>query len=217
MRNFGRIGFLEAINEYNPNNEIKFEKYAINKITKRIYDFIKFVSVIKIKKNYLPKFAIGIIESKKIEEVREILEEILEIKFRFMEKDKAISSYMGITLKEYNEIIDIISEKNKIKSATVSSSDIFCNDNLTDENYIINILKSDGKYNPILIKAIEKLPEKECEILLLYYYDNCDLRDMEKIFGSKTWRIHDKAIKNLKYILLEIKKIVSASDTCCML
>ena len=217
LRNFGGIGFLEAINEYNPNSEIKFEKYAINKITKRIYDFIKFVSVIKIKKNYLPKFAIGIIESKKIEEVREILEEILEINFRLVEKDKAISSYLGITLKEYNEIIDIISEKNKIKSAPVSSSDIFCNDDLTDENYIINILKSDGKYNPILIKAIEKLPEKECEILLLYYYDNCDLRDMEKIFGSKTWRIHDKAIKNLKYILLEIKKIISVCDTGCML
>ena len=65
LKNFGQIGFWEAINEYNPNSDIKFEKYALNKIIKRIYDFIKFVSVIKIKKDCLPKFAIGIIESKK--------------------------------------------------------------------------------------------------------------------------------------------------------
>lgn len=113
---------------------------------------------------------------------------------------------MGVTLKEYNEIIEIVSETNKIKLSSVSLSDIFCNDGLVDENYIINVLKSDGKYNSKLIKAIEKLPEKECEILLLYYYDNCDLRDIEKIFGSKAWRIHNKAVKKLKYNILEIKK-----------
>ena len=197
FQNFGFIGFLEAMNEYNPNSDIKFEKYALNKIKERIYDFIKFISVIKIKQNYLPKFAIAIVESKRIEEVREIL----EINFKAVVKPKAIASYIGITLKEYNKIIEIISEINKIKSSSVSLSDIFYNDNLIDENYIINILKSEDKYNPKLIKYLGKLPEKECEILLLYYYDNCNLRDIEKIFGVKSWRKHNKAIRDLKNIL----------------
>ncbi len=60
-----------------------------------------------------------------------------------------------------------------------------------------------------IVKAIKKLPAKEQEILILYYYERLTLKEIGKVLEiseSRVSQIHTKAIQDLRYSLSEIKK-----------
>ena len=81
-------------------------------------------------------------------------------------------------------------------------------------------MKSNDKTNPEylaeredvknkIIAALKKLPEKEQQVLILYYYDDLTLKEIGKVLEvseSRISQLHTKAIQQLRYSLSEIKK-----------
>ena len=179
---FGSFGLMDAIDKYNPNRDIKFKTYAVTRI-----------------------------DVKEIEKAREILEARLSRNI----KPQEIADMLGIPISKYNETM-----KRYIEASPTSLSDVWYVGDDSDEISVIDTLKSNDKTNPEylaeredvknkIIAALKKLPEKEQQVLILYYYDDLTLKEIGKVLDvseSRISQLHTKAIQQLRYSLSEIKK-----------
>ncbi|WP_295161020.1 RNA polymerase sigma factor WhiG [uncultured Brachyspira sp.] len=199
---FGSFGLMDAIDKYNPNRDIKFKTYAVTRIRGAIYDELR-------KLDYLPRSIRK--DVKEIEKAREILEARLSRNI----KPQEIADMLGIPISKYNETM-----KRYIEASPTSLSDIWYVGDDSDEISVIDTLKSNDKTNPEylaeredvknkIIAALKKLPEKEQQVLILYYYDDLTLKEIGKVLEvseSRISQLHTKAIQQLRYSLSEIKK-----------
>ena len=199
---FGSFGLLDAIDRYDPNRDIKFKTYALTRIMGSIYDELR-------KLDSLPRSI-----RKDIKEI-EMHREILELKLKRDATPQEIADTMGIPLSKYNETM-----RYNIESSTTSLSDVWYLGDDSDEISVIDTLKSSDKTTPEyiterevvkkeIVKALEKLPEKERNVLILYYYDNLTLKEIGKVLEvseSRVSQLHGKAVQDLRHSLSEIKK-----------
>lgn len=199
---FGSFGLMDAIDRYDPNRKIKFKTYALTRIMGSIYDELRRIDV-------LPRSIRK--EIKEIEKAREILEN----KLSRNAKPQEIADMLGIPLSKVNETM-----RYNIESSTTSLSEVWYLGDDSDEISIIDTLKSNDKTNPEylaeredvkkkIVEALKKLPEKEQQVLILYYYDNLTLKEIGKVLDvseSRVSQLHTKAIQQLRYSLSEIKK-----------
>ncbi|AEM21960.1 RNA polymerase sigma factor WhiG [Brachyspira intermedia PWS/A] len=199
---FGSFGLMDAIDKYNPNRDIKFKTYAVTRIRGAIYDELR-------KLDYLPRSIRK--DVKEIEKAREILEARLSRNI----KPQEIADMLGIPISKYNETM-----KRYIEASPTSLSDVWYVGDDSDEISVIDTLKSNDKTNPEylaeredvknkIIAALKKLPEKEQQVLILYYYDDLTLKEIGKVLDvseSRISQLHTKAIQQLRYSLSEIKK-----------
>ncbi|ACN82852.1 RNA polymerase sigma factor WhiG [Brachyspira hyodysenteriae WA1] len=199
---FGSFGLMDAIDKYNPNRDIKFKTYAVTRIRGAIYDELR-------KLDYLPRSIRK--DVKEIEKAREILEARLSRNI----KPQEIADMLGIPISKYNETM-----KRYIEASPTSLSDVWYVGDDSDEISVIDTLKSNDKTNPEylaeredvknkIIAALKKLPEKEQQVLILYYYDDLTLKEIGKVLEvseSRISQLHTKAIQQLRYSLSEIKK-----------
>lgn len=199
---YGSIGLLEAIERYNPNKNIKFKSFALWRIHGSIIDALR-------DNDILPRSI-----RQKLKEIDKA-KEIVESKIKGDAKPEEIASMMGISIDEYNELM-----RYNIDFAVTSLSEVWYLGDDSDEISIIDTLKSSDKTNPEyiaerkavqkeIVKAIKKLPEKEQEILILYYYERLTLKEIGKVLEiseSRVSQIHTKAMQDLRYSLSEIKK-----------
>ena len=84
----------------------------------------------------------------------------------------------------------------------------------------MDTLKSSDKTNPEylaereavkkqIVEALKKLPEKEQQVLILYYYEDLTLKEIGvamEVSESRVSQLHGKAIQDLRHSLSEIKK-----------
>ena len=199
---FGFFGLLDAIDKYDPNRDIKFKTYALTRIQGSIYDEFR-------KIDSLPRSV-----RKTIKEIQEVTE-ALELKLKRKAQPQEIANILGITIEKYNEIMGY-----NIQAATSSLSDVWYTGDESDEISIIDTLKSSDKTNPEylaereevqkeIVKALKKLPDKEQQVLILYYYDELTLKEIGKVLDvseSRVSQLHTKAIQDLRHSLSEIKK-----------
>lgn len=199
---FGFFGLMDAIDKYNPNRDIKFKTYAVTRIRGAIFDELR-------KIDYLPRSIRK--DVKEIERAREILEARLSRNI----KPQEIADMLGITIDKYNETM-----KRLIEASPTSLSDIWYVGDDSDEISIVDTLKSSDKTNPEylaeredvkkkIVAALKELPEKEQQVLILYYYDDLTLKEIGKVLDvseSRISQLHTKAIQALRYSLAEIKK-----------
>ena len=202
LEGYGSIGLLEAIERYNPSKNIKFKSFALWRIHGSIIDALRDLDI-------LPRSIRQ--KLKKIDKAREILES----RIKGDVKPEEIANMMGIPIEEYIELM-----RYNIDFAVTSLSEIWYLGDDSDELSIIDTLKSSDRTNPEymaerqavqkeIVKAIKKLPAKEQEILILYYYERLTLKEIGKVLEiseSRVSQIHTKAIQDLRYSLSEIKK-----------
>lgn len=199
---FGSFGLLDAIDRYDPNKDVKFKTYALTRIMGSIYDELR-------KLDSLPRSI-----RKDIKEV-EKARELLEIHLRRDAKPEEIINMLGITMDKYNELMGY-----GIQSSVTSLSGIFYTGDDADEISIMDTLKSSDKTNPEylaereavkkqIVEALKKLPEKEQQVLILYYYEDLTLKEIGvamEVSESRVSQLHGKAIQDLRHSLSEIKK-----------
>ncbi len=199
---FGSFGLLDAIDRYNPNKNIKFKTYAHTRIRGSIYDELR-------KIDDLPRSVRN--EWKLLEKAREIL----EIKFERNVQPQEIANMVGITLPKYKEIMRYIWQT----TGTTSIDE----DHYDEDGNAIPLkdkLQSSPKMNPDYLaerkevqkeikKALEKLPQRELQVLILHYYEDMTLKEIGKVLDvseSRVSQILNKVEQDLRHSLQEIKK-----------
>lgn len=193
----GSIGLLLAIKDYNPDLNIQFSTYATykiqGKISQYIRDFREDIPFRIPRKNYY--------EYRKINEIRNKT----ATKLNRYPTSKELAEEMGITAQEVNKTLNLMEFKVHLEDYIKDTKDetkkieqkeaLAANpNNLTEDQIITQIIVKD---------AIEKLPDKEKQVIELRYLQDKSQEAAGKILKTSQVTISRRekiALKHLKMI-----------------
>ncbi len=200
---YGVLGLIDAIDKFDPKREIKFKTYAVTRIRGSIFDQLRAI-------DWLPRSV-----RQKAKEIEKAISD-LEGKLGRSPTDEEIAEYMCLDIQEFHNLLLRVSG-----NALVSMDDNwFLNDG--SDNAPLSIeetLESPDTYNPdiaaekeeikkIIAKTLMELPEREKQVLILYYYEGLTLKEIGAILNvteSRVSQLHTKAIMILRVKLEKIK------------
>lgn len=183
----GMIGLLEAASKYDATKGASFETFAGIRIRGAMLDEIR-------KGDWGPRSvyrnsrriteAVQIVEAKLGRDARDF-EVAKELDVKIDEYYTILSDLRGCRLFSFEELFD--SEESRMQARSGDrgpSADI-----------------QEEKFKTALIEAIDKLPEREKLVLMLYYDDEMNLKEIGKVLGvseSRVSQIHSQAALRLR-------------------
>lgn len=199
---FGSIGLIDAVERYDPDRDIKFKTYAVTRIRGSIYDELR-------SQDWVPRSM-----RKKMKEI-ERATQALEAKFNRNASDTEIAREAGMEENEYRHIMTKIQE-----SSVISLNDCWYLGDDSDEISVADTLESPESLNPdvlaerdevrtTIIETLKTLPEKEKQVLILYYYEDLTLKEIGAVLEvteSRVSQLHTQAIRDLRHKLDDLKK-----------
>ncbi|MGB9770704.1 MAG: sigma-70 family RNA polymerase sigma factor [Candidatus Kapaibacteriota bacterium] len=200
--NVGIIGLVEAIEKYEPEQNVKFETFAYNRIKGAIIDELR-------KVDWLSRGA-----RKKAKDVVETIDRA------FVQSGnnsyEEISKRLNLTEKEFNSFIFAYHSSQEAFFYTEStlieeeSQEIEFLENLPtpDSKTTLEELVENEKVQ-IIYNFLLSLPERDRLIVILYYYENLRFKEIGKILGlseSRVSQIHSSVIKRLRNKFKELDK-----------
>ncbi len=191
---YGVFGLIDAIEKYDMTRSIKFETYAIARIKGAIIDELRAL-------DWVPRSV-----RSRAREIENAYVE-LENELKRVPSDEEVSSRMGITVKEYQDILTKLSY-----TSVVSFEELWVGGEREDGQSAVASIKDEKAEDPvaifesaeiktILADAIDKLPEREKTVIALYYYEGLTLKEIGEVLGvteSRVSQLHTKAVLRLR-------------------
>ncbi|PHV71767.1 FliA/WhiG family RNA polymerase sigma factor [Sporanaerobium hydrogeniformans] len=182
---YGILGLIDAIDKFDPYKNVKFETYASLRIRGAILDAIR-------KLDWVPRTL-----RKKQKEVDRAYVE-LETQLGRQPEDEEVAKYLGIKLEEYNELLK------EVNITTLISVDEY--------SYQLEAIKDTTAESPahyvqeqetkeMLTKSIEDLPDREKQVIFLYYFEELTLKEISNVLEvseSRVSQLHTKAVSRLR-------------------
>lgn len=184
---YGIFGLIDAIEKFDLDKQVKFRTYAQIRIRGAIIDELRSL-------DWIPRSIRQ--KARQIEEVYSKLENQLGRSVFDIE----VADELGITIKELQDILmqtnsfNIISLEETIFENNIASKQGE-QDDLPEE-----VICTKETYN-ILRENIEKLPEREKQVISLYYYNNLTYKEIGAVLQvseSRVSQLHSKAILRLR-------------------
>ena len=191
---YGIFGLIDAIEKFDPGRAIKFETYAISRIKGAIIDELRAM-------DWVPRSVRS--RAREIEGAYVKLENSL----RRVPTDQEVADHMGISLKEFQDILAKLSY-----TSVVSFEELWVGGERDEGQNAIGSIKDDTAEDPvaifesaeikdILAGAIDRLPERERTVIALYYYEGLTLKEIGQVLGvteSRVSQLHTKAVLRLR-------------------
>lgn len=190
----GLLGLIQAVDNFDPSREIKFETYAIPRIRGSILDELR-------TQDWFPR---------SLRRKARTLEQTyasLETKLGRVATDQEVADELGLSREGLSQMID------QVALATIVSLDAETNNDSDDgsttlgeclpdtKSEDIEQIISEKEMKKLIAKGLEDLPEKEQMVLVLYYYEDLTLKEIGEVLEvteSRICQIHTKAIIRLK-------------------
>lgn len=190
----GVLGLIDAVDRFDPSQNVKFKTYAEFRIRGAILDELRAM-------DWVPRSVRR--KSGKLEDVYNQL----QVQLGRAATDEEVAEEMGVSLDDFYHLLD------EVKGVNLLSLD---DQNgilgQLDSNRIMEALSREGTEDPLVMlglaelrdqmaQAIEALPEKEKLVVSLYYYDELTMREIGEVLGyteSRISQMHTKAILRLK-------------------
>lgn len=182
---YGVIGLIDAIDKFDIEKNVKFETYASLRIRGAILDEIR-------KLDWIPRTL-----RKKQKDLDKAYIH-LESQLGRPPTDAEVVKYLNISQDEYYTLM------NDINIAALVSIDEYPNqiETIKDTN-------AEQPYNcveineqkELLKEAIDKLPEREKQVILLYYYEELTLKEISSVLEvseSRISQLHTKGVSRLR-------------------
>ena len=192
---YGVEGLINAVERFSPQKNTRFETYALIRIRGAVLDKIR-------SEDFLPRTV-----RKKIKDVKQAIEDLKQKLGR------------APTTSELSNYLDMEPEKiNQILSEDVVVTSIYDKRGVSDDSMeIIDTIEDSNKLNPQeqyeeknvksdLQKALQRLPERERVLMVLYYQENMTMKEIGETLEmseSRICQLHAQAIMKLKNILNE--------------
>lgn len=194
---YGTFGLLDAIEKYDPSKNVKFKTYAVTRIRGAIYDELRSI-------DWVPRSV-----RQKAKEVENTIG-YLENKLGRAPKDDEIASELNISVEDFHNLLLKLSA-----TSLISINDSYFVGDDSDKVSIAETIESPSSLKPdvivekeevkkLIISTIEKLPDKEKKVLILYYYEDLTLKEIGEVLEvteSRVSQLHTKAIMRLKHHL----------------
>lgn len=187
---FGTFGLIDAIDKYDISKGTKFETYASLRIRGAIIDSIRDM-------DWVPRSL-----RQKNKDLERVYYE-LENELGRSASDQEVADKLGVSIEEFHKLL---SDANIM---AMVSLDEFLEQNVDSAPGLLsgnNFERPEGymeitEIKEILADAISKLPEKEKNVVALYYYEELTLKEISsimKVSESRISQLHTKAILRLK-------------------
>jgi RNA polymerase sigma factor for flagellar operon FliA len=192
---YGLLGLIDAIERYDPDRDVKFETYAIQRIRGAIIDELRSM-------DWVPRS----VRSR----ARDIEKAIAQLEGQLLRAptDEEIAEKLGVSEEELDDALLEISRSSIAAldelwaSPTGSGDAVALVDTIEDPHSVEpggEIEKTELK--ELIGESIASLPEREKLVITLYYYEELTLREIGEVLGvteSRVSQLHTKAILRLK-------------------
>ena len=197
--NAGVIGLIDAIEKFDPGKEVKFKTYAEIRIKGAILDELRSM-------DWIPR-SIRKVINKLVNAYHE-----LEQQLGRPAKDEEIAELLGLQMEEFYRLLK------HSAGAPLISLDVMV-DHDDKRRDILSCLvdpKSTDAFGVLglnelkdsIAGAIDDLPEKEKQVVSLYYYDELTMKEIGEVLElteSRVSQIHTKAILRLRVRVTNLK------------
>jgi len=204
--NSGILGLIDAIEKFDPSREVKFKTYAEIRIKGAILDELRAM-------DWIPR------SIRKVINRLEAAYHELEQRLGRPAEDEEVAELLGVTIEEFYGLL---------KHATgvpLISLDVLIDYDENKRNILSYLVdpKSEnalgvlglGEIKDAVVNAIDNLPDKEKEVISLYYYNELTMQEIGKVLDlteSRVSQIHAKAILRLR---VRIKNSSHISRNSC--
>ena len=192
---YGVEGLINAIERFSPQKNTRFETYALIRIRGSILDRIR-------SQDFLPRSV-----RKKIKDIKQAAE-ILKQQLGRTPTTTEIANYLDMEPEKVSQIMSEDVVVTSIYDKRGSSE---------DSMEIIDTIEDTNKLNPQeqmeeknvktdLQRALQRLPERERVLMVLYYQENMTMKEIGETLGmseSRVCQLHAQSIMKLKNILNE--------------
>ena len=192
---FGVFGLLDAVDKFDPSKGFVFQTYAIPRIRGAILDELR-------KCDWFSRTG-----REKVQKYNRALEKILRDKGEF--RDEWIIQEMGVDPNEYYEIQELASRgyiTSLDDTAPMEDGELPVEATIADDRETAVERLDDESDKQQLVEALQELPDRERQMLSLYYYEGLTLKEIGAILGvseSRVSQIHGKGLSMLRAILKE--------------
>jgi len=192
---YGVEGLINAIERYSPQKNTRFETYALIRIRGAILDRIR-------AQDFLPRSV-----RQKIKVLKEA-QEYLKQELGRMPTTQEIANHVDMDAEKVHQLL----------SEDVTITSLYDKKGSAEDSVeIIDTIQDTNKLNPQeeaeeknvkqeLERALQRLPERERMIMVLYYQENMTLKEIGETISmseSRVCQLHAQGIMKLKNILSE--------------
>ena len=188
----GCIGLLEAIERFDLDKNIEFKTFAMMRIKGAIIDEIR-------RFDWVPR------QVRKKSKMIDAAVNSLFSKLSRLPTDNEVAEELDMTIQEYYHLTDSIGPL--FLYSLDQPADDAGEQKYTDiiyEEYDEVAEKTKEQIKDDLRESIESLPERERQVIALYYYENLNLKEIGKVLGvteSRISQIHSSAMAKLRAMM----------------
>lgn len=193
LLSFGVFGLLDAIDRFDISKGFSFQTFAVPRIRGAILDELR-------KYDWISRTG-----REKLQRLGKAMEVVLQEKGAL--SDQVLMEVMGMSEKEYKETLELSSRSYIVSLDEVLSladGDVSREGVISDEQDDAAGLLEDEDETVRVAGALKQLPEREMQVISLYYYEGLTLKEIGKVLGvteSRISQIHGKALAALRSIL----------------
>lgn len=189
---YGVIGLMDAIDKFDLTRGVKFETYASQRIRGAILDALR-------QNNWAPRTVID--KLRRVNDAFKVFEGMDQ-----EPSEEVVAKEAGMSAQEFRLALT------EINQLGIDSLDRFLTENAEDNFRLGDVLADESSPDPEaryldkemkerLIQAIERLVERDHQILSLYYYQGLTLKEIGAVLDvteSRVSQLHARAILRLR-------------------
>ncbi|MCX6345504.1 MAG: FliA/WhiG family RNA polymerase sigma factor [Armatimonadetes bacterium] len=182
------VGLIDAIEKFDLDRNVKFETYALTRIRGEVIDVIRSL-------DWTPRSV------RKHETILREAYARLEMELERPPDDIEVSKYLGIEMCELEKMLADVGQSAlfSLDEVVASGGDIIARSN-DDERDDPAMCAERSDQRRILARAIDELPQREHDVVALYYYENLTQNEIAAVMGvteSRICQIHTRAVLRL--------------------
>ncbi len=199
LENVGLMGLLQALDSYDPERGTPFVSYAYGRIRGALVDYLRSIDA-------LPRE-----RRRKLAELQQAIDTLRQT-LGGEPDDQDVADYLGISLQEYYALLTDAQRRFALSLQETIGDD-------GDQSVLETIPNEDAEKQfeeidrasliEYVTKLIQRLPEREQNILALYYYENLTLREIAQLLGLTEARISQILGKTLLTLRTELQRVRS--------
>ena len=188
----GMVGLIDALNKFDSEKNVKFASYAKFRIRGAILDSLR-------ENDWSPRDL-----RRKSRQIDTVVQK-LQTELGRTASEPELAKALGLSLEEFQALA------NEIRGLEISSLHCEMNEDGQEADLTQNIpgppdedpltLCVKGEMEGLLKEAVAKLPEREQQVLMLYYQHEMTMRQVGELMGvgeSRVSQIHSLAVKHLR-------------------
>lgn len=188
----GLLGFLRAIEDYDPERGVEFAAYASPRIRGAIFDELR-------RLDWVPR---GV--RRKLREAERAIEALAQ-GLRRVPTDDEVAREIGMDVEQYRRMLGEGGALVSLDAPRSHEDGVPPIDSVDDQDSPSPFLLLEARERrALLARMIERLPQKEQQVLALYYYEELTMQEIGRALGvseSRVSQLHTSAVLHLRAAL----------------